>query len=112
MTTRVVNVRDYKPYNKYWYSDNRSIDIQQEFVYIGRAVRFQIPISSKWKNRPLKDKNDMNERKEAIRWYKEEHLPNSGLINQVSELKGKILGCWCKPLPCHGDVLVELADKT
>jgi hypothetical protein len=34
------------------------------------------------------------------------------LINQVSELKGKILGCWCKPKPCHGDILVELADKT
>jgi hypothetical protein len=26
------------------------------------------------------------------------------------ELKGKSLGCWCKPLPCHGDVLAELAD--
>ena len=26
------------------------------------------------------------------------------------ELKGKRLGCWCKPLPCHGDVLAELAD--
>jgi hypothetical protein len=27
-----------------------------------------------------------------------------------SELKGKKLGCWCKPNACHGDVLAELAD--
>jgi hypothetical protein len=20
--------------------------------------------------------------------------------------------CWCAPLPCHGDVLLELANKT
>lgn len=28
-----------------------------------------------------------------------------------SELKGKILGCWCSPLACHGDVLVEIANS-
>ncbi len=22
----------------------------------------------------------------------------------------EVLGCWCSPLPCHGDVLVELAN--
>jgi Domain of unknown function (DUF4326) len=27
-----------------------------------------------------------------------------------SELKNKTLGCWCKPLPCHGNFLAELAD--
>jgi hypothetical protein len=27
------------------------------------------------------------------------------------ELKGKRLGCWCAPLPCHGDILAELADE-
>jgi hypothetical protein len=26
------------------------------------------------------------------------------------ELKGKTLGCWCKPEACHGDILAELAD--
>lgn len=28
-----------------------------------------------------------------------------------SELKGKTLGCYCKPLPCHGDVLAKYADE-
>lgn len=26
------------------------------------------------------------------------------------ELKGKVLGCWCKPGPCHADVLAEFAN--
>ena len=53
----------------------------------------------------------MTERLEAIRWYKEDHLPGSGLLDQLHELKNKLLGCWCKPLPCHGDVLVELVNQ-
>ena len=28
----------------------------------------------------------------------------------IGELKGKDLVCWCKPLICHGDVLLELAN--
>ena len=26
------------------------------------------------------------------------------------ELRGKVLGCWCKPALCHGDVLAIIAD--
>lgn len=26
---------------------------------------------------------------------------------EVLSLRGKVLGCFCKPLPCHGDVIVE-----
>ena len=28
------------------------------------------------------------------------------------ELRGKVLGCWCKPLDCHGDVLKVVVDET
>lgn len=27
------------------------------------------------------------------------------------ELRGKVLGCWCAPKACHGDVLLELANE-
>jgi len=33
------------------------------------------------------------------------------LLSRLWELKGKRLGCFCKPLPCHGDVLVELVHE-
>jgi len=29
----------------------------------------------------------------------------------VEELRGKDLVCWCAPLPCHADVLLEIANK-
>lgn len=28
-----------------------------------------------------------------------------------AELTGKVLGCWCKPLACHGDVLVAFLER-
>jgi len=33
------------------------------------------------------------------------------LYLQLLELKGKRLGCFCKPKPCHGDVLVRLIQE-
>jgi hypothetical protein len=33
------------------------------------------------------------------------------LLNDLVELKGKTLGCWCKPKTCHGDILVKLANN-
>jgi hypothetical protein len=28
----------------------------------------------------------------------------------VLQCRGRTLACWCKPLPCHGDVILELAE--
>lgn len=30
------------------------------------------------------------------------------LIEDLLSLDGKVLGCWCHPKPCHGNVLVKL----
>lgn len=27
------------------------------------------------------------------------------------ELSGKVLGCWCAPKACHGDILLEIANS-
>lgn len=32
------------------------------------------------------------------------------LMHALGELRGKDLVCWCKPLPCHADILLELAN--
>ena len=29
----------------------------------------------------------------------------------VEALKDCVLGCWCKPLACHGDILVEFIES-
>lgn len=31
-------------------------------------------------------------------------------IPQLKSLKGKKLGCWCAPLPCHGNVISDLVE--
>lgn len=33
------------------------------------------------------------------------------ILDTLKSLQGKILGCWCKPQSCHGDVLVEMIDE-
>lgn len=30
---------------------------------------------------------------------------------RIGELRGKTLGCFCKPNPCHGDVIKEYLDR-
>ena len=82
---RVVNKKQTKTYD----------------VYIGRG--------SKWGN-PFKIGND-GDRNEVIQKY-EDHIRNSPeLLEALPELKGKVLGCWCRPKACHGDVLINLLKE-
>jgi hypothetical protein len=78
-------------------------------VYIGRPSKWGNPFSHKKGTmaRYLK-----SSREEAIKAY-EEWITTEGdhLLKDLHELKGKTLGCWCKPLACHGDVLKKLADN-
>ena len=84
MTTRIVNSRKEK-YD----------------IYIGRP--------SKWGN-PFVIGVDGN-REEVIEQYRSWILEQPKLLADIYELKDKTLGCFCKPKACHGDVLVELADR-
>lgn len=33
------------------------------------------------------------------------------ILDHIHELEDKRLGCFCKPQPCHGDVLLELLEE-
>jgi len=52
---------------------------------------------------------------QCVELYEKELISNiqhdKGLINQILELRGKDLACWC-PLdkPCHADVLLRFAN--
>ena len=69
-------------------------------VYIGRG--------SKWGN-PFRIGPD-GTREEVIEKYRQMILKRPDLLSALGELKDKALGCYCKPLACHGDVLAELAN--
>lgn len=49
-------------------------------------------------------------REEVIEKYREWILTQPELLAALPELQGKVLGCWCKPAACHGDVLKELVE--
>ena len=69
-------------------------------VYIGRP--------SKWGN-PFVIGRD-GTRAQVIAKYRAWLLRNDALMAALPELRGKDLVCWCAPSPCHGDVLLELAN--
>jgi hypothetical protein len=77
-------------------------------VYIGRP--------SKWGN-PFTHSNSkyrvevVANRDTAISFYEEWIRKNSSLISELHELKDKILGCWCPPSNCHGQVLLKLLKE-
>lgn len=73
-------------------------------VYIGRGP------GSLWGN-PF-EIGKHGTRAEVIAKYREYLLGNKELMALLPTLRGKILGCWCKPEACHGEVLAELADST
>ena len=51
-------------------------------------------------------------RQEVINKYEDWINTNLGLKSKAQlELKGKNLVCWCAPLPCHGDVLLRIANE-
>lgn len=92
MTTKVVNKHHKLPYD----------------VYIGRGSKWGNPFSHLPNTLA---RYQVSTREEAIEKYREWIINQPYLLEQLFELKGKTLCCFCKPLACHGDVLAELADS-
>jgi hypothetical protein len=78
-------------------------------VYIGRAVARKRLKASRWAN-PYKVPQD-GTRAEVIALYRAWLLDQPQLLAELHTLHGKVLGCWCAPKACHGEVLVELAAR-
>lgn len=73
-------------------------------VYVGRGR------GSVWGNPFHEDQRTT--KSEVIERYRAWIQTQPHLMARLPELRGKVLGCWCKPDICHGDVLAELADLT
>lgn len=69
-------------------------------VYIGRP--------SKWGNPFIEGKD--GDRDEVIAKYRQYLQEHPFTKEELQELRGKYLVCWCHPLKCHGDVLAELVN--
>lgn len=79
---------------------NKRSNSSKGAIYIGRP--------SKWGN-PFVIGED-GTREEVIKKYEAWLDSGDGPIGDIEELRGRNLVCWCSPEPCHGDVLLRLAN--
>ena len=84
-------------------------------VYIGRPSAFanrfttKLSIYSIVRGKPVILVSSV---KEAIRRYKEEAKSDDLLLQEIMKLPADaVLGCFCKPGPCHGDVIITLWNE-
>jgi Domain of unknown function (DUF4326) len=81
-----------------------------DVVYVGRAMHrggWRLPASPLAS--PFRPGPDCS-REEVVAEYREYLLGRADLLAQLPELRGRGLGCWCVPEPCHATVIAELAD--
>ena len=91
---------------------NRVVNLYHEpyDVFIGRGSKWGNPFTH------IKDKTTLADvivetREEAIESYRKYLEQNQELLDSLDELEGKVLGCYCKPDSCHGDILLEFLSK-
>ena len=94
MNTTVINIKTRQPYD----------------TYIGRQCRgykasmfanpFKIGKDGTWGEVLMKYRA----------WF-DERLKDELFKTELEKLRGKRLGCWCKPEPCHGDIVVQFLEK-
>lgn len=77
-------------------------------VYIGRPSKWGNPFSH---SSGTLAKFKVDTRDEAVDAYEEYIMGRPDLLAALPELQGMILGCFCKPARCHGDVLVKLVNE-
>ena len=107
----VVNIRPKYNNLKEWMTDPENVYIGRGGVVFIDKERFPKQ-DSIWAN-PYKI-NNKNSREDVLKSYKfyiKNKIIKENLKSELLELKGKNIGCWCKPEPCHGDILVELINE-
>ena len=76
-------------------------------VYIGRGSPWGNPFTHMANTKAT---YIVKTREQAIKLF-EEALSETGKALIRQELKGKHLLCFCAPKPCHGDVLLRIANE-
>jgi len=80
-------------------------------VYIGRPSKWGNPFTHLDSSTRAEFK--VATREDAISAFEKWITEGDGmyLLEDLHELQGKTLGCWCKPKSCHGDVLMKLVKN-
>ena len=95
--------------------NKRTDKIPPDAVYVGRPSKWGNP----WRIGGVRPADGHRlTRKEAVEIYRSSihqmltaKRDDGSIILDLNELRGKDLVCWCAPLPCHADILLELANR-
>ena len=89
--------------------NKRAGNAPRDAIYVGRPTRWGNPFSHLDN---AKADVKVASRAEAVARYRQMLMASPDLIAAARlELKGKHLVCWCAPLACHADVLLEVANS-
>jgi hypothetical protein len=76
-------------------------------VYVGRPGPYGNPFTHKRGTAA----DIIVPKSEVLPRFREWVLAQPEYVERVRrELAGKVLGCWCAPKACHGDILAEIAN--
>lgn len=108
---QVVNVKvsHIRPmYNnlKEWIENDDNYYIGRRGIVFVDGSRYP-PNDSLFAN-PYKEGKDGTRAQIILKYEKYIKLKIKNEEVNLDDLRGKTLGCWCTPLPCHGDVLLRL----
>lgn len=79
----------------------KTVDRLGHTVYVGRPTKFGNPFLI----------GTHGNREQVIVQYRRYLMRNPELVAAAKlELAGRDLVCWCAPLPCHADILLEIAN--
>jgi hypothetical protein len=91
--------------------DTQVVHVKEDYdIYIGRPSEWGNPYTH------IKDKKTLAQfivktREESILKYREWILSQEHLMQKLESLRGKRMGCWCKPKACHGDIIIQLLNE-
>ncbi len=93
-TTKVVNIK-----------------LHRYDVYIGRAGKGQDGyLGNPFRIEPGETRGSSLEKYRGYFYKRLKTDPE--FKRRIHTLKGKTLGCFCKPHPCHGDIIAEYLDSS
>lgn len=102
MTTTVINIRDLEGGPSLRHNGK---GMPENHVYIGRSTKWGNPY-------PMGMAPEFYTREQVIKAFRKYLHRKLSLAEAArTELKDKVLVCWCAPLACHGDVLAEVANE-
>ena len=95
----------------------RLVDVREADcdIYIGRGSRWGNPFRiGRYSTREEAVDKHMNWLQQWIKYKKRiviDGYDNRWVIGHLKQLERKALGCFCFPLPCHGDNLITLVKE-